>query len=120
MKYKKFEEAENAKMEIETGSVYQQIGVKNYKETETKADLVMEIESSIKKRKLTQKEAADMFGISQPKLSELLNGHFRGYSVERLIHFLNELGKDVDIVITSKQVNRKGRLRVRRSKPSYV
>lgn len=53
---------------------------------------------TIKKKKLTQTEAAGILGISQPKLSELLNGRFRGYSVERLIHFLNELGKDVNIV----------------------
>lgn len=107
------EELIDTRAEVETGSVYQQLGMKDYKDMETKADLVMEIEKSIKKRKMTQTKAALLLGISQPKLSELLNGRFRGYSVERLIHFLNELGKDVDIVIKPRAGNQKGRLRVR-------
>ena len=72
----------------------------------------MEISKVIKKKKLTQTQAAEIFGISQPKLSELLGGRFRGYSVERLIHFLNELGQDVDIVVKSKPRNRKARVSV--------
>ena len=79
---------------------------------ETKSNLVIEIGKAIKKKKLTQIQAAEKIGISQSKLSELLNGHFRGYSVERLIYFLNELGQDVDIVVKSKPRNRKARVNV--------
>ncbi len=78
----------------------------------TKADLVMEISNAIKKKKITQTAAAKILGISQPKLSELLRGLFRGYSIERLINFLNELGKDVDIVVKSKPESRKARVNV--------
>jgi predicted XRE-type DNA-binding protein len=100
------------KSEISTRSVYADLGFENHKEMATKADLVMEISSAIKKKRITQTAAAKMLGISQPKLSELLRGHFRGYSVERLIHFLNELGKDVDIVVKSKPGSRKARVNV--------
>ena len=102
----------DTRTEIDAGSVYEQLGYKNHKEMETKATLVMEISSAIKKKKLTQIVAAEILGISQPKLSELLRGRFRGYSVERLIHFLNELGKDVDIVVRTKPRNRKARVNV--------
>ncbi|MBI3258810.1 MAG: XRE family transcriptional regulator [Ignavibacteriae bacterium] len=88
------EELADISTEIVSGSIYEQLGYKNYKEMETKATLVMEIHSVIKNKKLTQVAAADTLKISQPKLSHLLNGHFRGYSVERLIHFLNALGQD--------------------------
>lgn len=98
--------------DVDTGSVYFQLGLKNYEEMETKASLVMEISKAIRKRKLTQTAAAELFNISQPKLSELLKGHFRGYSVERLIHFLVQLEQDVDIVIKSKPRNRKARVSV--------
>jgi predicted XRE-type DNA-binding protein len=97
------EEMADTKVEMGTGSIYAELGLKNHEEMETKSNLVMEISKIIKKRKLTQAQAAEMFGISQPKLSELL---FRGYSVERLIHFLNELGQDVDIVVKAKPRNR--------------
>ncbi len=100
------------KSKISSRSVYADLGFENHKEMATKADLVMEISSAIKKKRITQTAAAKMLGISQPKLSELLKGHFRGYSVERLIHFLNELGKDVDIVVKSKPESRKARVNV--------
>ena len=99
------------KVKISSKSVYADLGYKNHEEMETKANLTLEIGKTIKKRKLTQTKAAKILGISQPKLSELLKGHFRGYSVERLINFLTELGKDVDIVIKD-QEHRKARVKV--------
>ena len=79
---------------------------------ETKSNFVMAIDKSIKKKKLTQSQAAELFGFSQPKLSELLSGHFRGSSVERLMHFLNDIGQDVDIVVKPKPRNRPARISV--------
>ena len=106
------EEMADTTVEISSGSIYADLGYKNYEEMEAKANLVMEINKAIKKKKITQTHAAKILGISQPKLSELLSGRFRGYSVERLIHYLNELGQDVDIVVRSKPRNRKARLSV--------
>jgi predicted XRE-type DNA-binding protein len=114
------EELADERVEIGYGSIYEQLGYKDYKEMETKATLVMEISKAIKKKKMTQTICAKILGISQPKLSELLNGHFRGYSVERLIHFLNELGKDVDIVVRTKPRNRKARVKVYHSNTEIV
>jgi len=101
-----------SKTQISGSSAYVDLGFKNHEEMETKADLVIEIANAIKMKKLTQTQTAKILKISQPKLSELLRGHFRGYSVERLIHFLNELGKDVDIVVRSKPKTRKARVSV--------
>ena len=81
------------KIEIGCGSAYADLKYKNNAEMQTKADLTIEI----KKKKLTQIKAAKLLGISQPKLAELLRGRFSGYSVERLMHFLTELGKDVNL-----------------------
>lgn len=99
-------------VEIGCGSVYADLGFKNHAEMETKSDLVIEIGKVIKKKKLTQMQAAEILNISQPKLCELLNGRFRGYSIERLMLFLNKLGKDVDIVVRSKPRNRRARVSV--------
>ena len=101
------EEMSDHAAEISTGSVYEQLNYKNHKEMETKANLLIEISNAIKSKKITQTKAAEILGIAQPKLSELLNGRFRGFSVERLIGFLNELGKDVDIVVKTKPRNRR-------------
>lgn len=112
------EELADNRAEIGSGSVYADLGFKNHEEMETKSNLVIEISKIIKKKKLTQTQAAEIFGISQPKLSELLNGRFRGYSIERLIHFLNEIGQDVDIIVKSKPRNRKARVAVFHSNTS--
>lgn len=99
-------------------SVYAHLGYKNHKEMSTKADLVIEIDKAIKKKKLTQTNAAEILHISQPKLSELLSGCFKGYSVERLMNFLNKLGQNVDIVVTSTPDNREASVSVYRDNGS--
>jgi hypothetical protein len=45
------------------------------------------------------KAAAKIPGIDQPKISALLRGKLTGFSTERLIRFLNALGRDVEIVV---------------------
>ena len=64
-----------------------------------KAGLVAKIDRIVRERKLTQSAAAEAMGIDQPKVSAMLGGHFRGYSVERLLRFLVALGHDVEISV---------------------
>ena len=103
---------ESKKLPVEVKSAYEELGFKNYQEMETKANLVMEIAEVIKKKRITQTQCASILGISQPKISELLCGRFRGYSVERLMHFLNALGQDVDIVVKERPQTRPARVSV--------
>jgi len=50
----------------------------------------------------------------QPKVSALRNGRLTGFSVERLIRFLNALDRDVEIVVNARPRSRgRGRLLVR-------
>ena len=71
-----------------------------------KAQLVARIDELIRKQKLTQTQAAQIMGLSQPDVSRLLKGQFRDVSVERIMRILMRLGCQVDIVI--KQPGRKG------------
>jgi predicted XRE-type DNA-binding protein len=103
---------ENEELFLEAKSAYEELGYRNYRELETKANLVLEISKVIRKNRLTQAQCAEILGISQPKMSELLNGRFRGYSVERLMHFLNALGQDVDIVVRERPQTRSARVTV--------
>ncbi len=98
---------EEIEYEISSGNVFADLGIENPEEELTKAKLVWEIEQIIKKKKLTQTAAADIMGINQPKVSALLRRKLDGFSVERLIHFLNALGQDIDIVVRPKPRNRK-------------
>ncbi len=107
MSRKKESHIEEIECEMSSGNVFADIGVENPEEELTKAKLVWEIEQIIKKRKMTQAAAAKVMGINQPKVSALIRRKLEGFSVERLIHFLNTLGQDIDIVVRQKPLNRK-------------
>jgi predicted XRE-type DNA-binding protein len=85
--------------EPSTGNVFADLGVTNPGEHLIKAGLVVKIARIIEHRQLSQSAAAELLGIDQPKVSAMLAGHFRGYSVERLMRFLVALGQDVEIVV---------------------
>lgn len=90
-----------SKKTYETGShnVFKDIGVPNAEEHFVKAQLVFKIDTIIKKRRLKQVEAANLFGVRQPDISKMLRGDFRQFSVERLLRFLVSLDQDVAIVV---------------------
>ena len=85
--------------EPSTGNVFADIGLADADEHLIKAGLVVKIDRIIRQRELTQEAAAQLMGIDQPKVSAMLAGQFRGYSVERLMRFLVALGHDVEIVV---------------------
>src|SRR5262249_22219180 len=64
-----------------------------------KAQLVAKIGEIVEQRALTQDQTAKILGLTQPKVSALLKGRFRGISEHRLMECLTRLGRDVHIVI---------------------
>lgn len=82
--------------EIESGStnVYADLGLGNAEEMLVKAQLATKIGEIIQKKKLTQIQAAELLGIRQPKLSNMLRGQFRGFSETKMIECLTRLGRD--------------------------
>jgi len=66
---------------------------KNPDEHALKAELVRQIAGVMKGQDLTQTAAARRLGIDQPDVSKMLRGHFRQFSVERLMRFLVALGR---------------------------
>jgi predicted XRE-type DNA-binding protein len=119
---KKQKKSKEIEFQIGSDNIFADIGVENPEEELTKAELTWEIDQIIRKKKLTQQKAAEIMGINQPKVSALLHGKLEGFSVERLIHFLNALGQDIDIVVRPKPRGRKtGRISVYSSgeSPNY-
>ena len=86
-------------MEPGSGNVFADLGLPDAGEHLIKAGLVVKIDRTIRQRHLTQAAAAQLMGIDQPKVSAMLAGQFRGYSLERLMRFLVALGHDVEIVV---------------------
>lgn len=86
---------------IERGSsnVYADLGLPDAEEMLVKAQLASKIGDIIKRRKLTQSQAAELLGITQPKLSGLLRGQFRGISETKMLECLTRLGRDIEIIV---------------------
>jgi predicted XRE-type DNA-binding protein len=86
---------------IERGSsnVYADLGMPDAEEMLVKAQLASKIGDIIKRRKLTQAQAAVLLGITQPKLSGMLRGQFRGISETKMLECLTRLGRDIEIVV---------------------
>ena len=79
-----------------------------------KAQIVAEIYRLANARKLNQAQVGKRLGISQPEVSRMFKGHFREYSIERLMEFLTGFGRDVEIVVRPRRVSGKpGRITFR-------
>lgn len=87
--------------QIEKGStnVYADLGIAGAEEMLVKAQLAAKIAEIIKQRKMTQALAAELLGIPQPKLSNMLRGRFRGISEVKMLECLTRLGSDVQIIV---------------------
>lgn len=96
-----------------SGNVFADLRLPGAEEKQTKVRLAVAINQIIQKRHLAQTVAANLLHINQPKISALANYRLEGFSVERLMHFLNALGRDVEIVVRRKPKSRKaGRILV--------
>ncbi len=90
-----------------SGNVFADLGFADAGERQTKLRLAAAINGILERRRLPQAKAARLLGINQPKISALSNYRLEGFSVERLIRFLNALDQDVEIVIRTKPNSRR-------------
>jgi predicted XRE-type DNA-binding protein len=57
-----------------------------------RADLLLDLREYIRARGWTQAEAADFFGETQPRISNLLKGEISRFSIDKLINMLARAG----------------------------
>jgi predicted XRE-type DNA-binding protein len=96
---KKHRVASGAAVEEGSGNVYADLGYADSESMLVKAELAAKIGEIIQRKALTQADAARILGLTQPKISALLKGRFRGVSERRLLECLTRLGRDVHIVV---------------------
>ena len=85
---------------LSSGNVFRDLGLPNPEAELTKSSLLFEISRAIKGMGLRQIEVAQILGIPQPQVSNLLRGRTTGFSVQRLSLLLGKLGKSVTIVVS--------------------
>ena len=86
------------KVQRSSGNVFRDLGF-SPKEAESlrlRAELMVELGRLIKERKLTQSAAANLFGVTQPRVSDLMRGKIDLFSIDTLVSMLARAGMRVE------------------------
>ena len=67
-----------------------------------RAQLMRELDTLIHNRRLTQREAAELLGIQQSRVSDLVRGKIDRFSIDMLVKLLAKAGRQVEIRVTRK------------------
>jgi predicted XRE-type DNA-binding protein len=94
-------------VEAGSGIIFADLGLPDAGPHFLKAQIVAELYRLAAAQKLTQAQVGKRLGISQPEVSRMFKGHFREYSIERLMEFLTSFDRDVQIVVRPR--NRPGK-----------
>lgn len=83
--------------EVTEGDVFSALGRKNADELLARAELLDKVGALIENSRLSQSKVAEKLGITQPKVSMLVNGRLSQFSTDTLLHYLSILGCEVKI-----------------------
>ena len=92
-------------IEIETGgaTVFADLGLEDAPKMSLKSGLAVEIVRAIRARGLSQHQAAELVGLKQPDLSNIMRTKLDGIGVERLFAVLNRLGHQVEVRVEQRE-----------------
>jgi predicted XRE-type DNA-binding protein len=84
-----------------SGNVFRDLGFSAEEATNLKirSDLMIRLSRVIEDRGLTQTQAARLFGVSQPRVSDLVRGKIDRFSIDTLIAMLGHAGLPVQVVV---------------------
>jgi predicted XRE-type DNA-binding protein len=82
-----------------SGNVYADLGLPDAGALRIKTGLVIEIRKAMRQHGLTQQQAAERMGLTQPKVSAILRGDFSNVSERKLMDCLTRLGYDIQISV---------------------
>ena len=87
-----------------TGNVFSDLGFgeDEAENLKIRADLMIELTKLIDAQGLTQVAAAELLGVTQPRVSDLMRGKIDRFSVDSLIEMLGHAGACVSVVVTQR------------------
>lgn len=89
-------------------NVFADLGLRDAEKLKIKSGLVIQIVKAVRRLDLSQEEAGQRMGLSQPKVSGLFRGDFTNLSEHKLMDCLNRFGYDIEIKVkpATKRVGR--------------
>ena len=90
-----------AKVTASSGNVFRDLGFSadEAEHLRIRSDLMISVQKAVAARRLTQAEVADLLGVTQPRVSDLVRGRLNLFSIETLIDMLAHLGIRVKLVL---------------------
>src|SRR6058998_56740 len=76
-----------------TKNVFADLGYPDAAERQAKLRLAYALNQVLEERNLSQADAAKVLGVTQPKVSALTHYKLAGFSVERFMNLLTEIGR---------------------------
>ncbi len=97
---------------ISSGNVFADAGLPNAEERLAQAELLHYIRAEIKRRGLTEDQAADLLGVLPEEIHSLFQWHKMRFSFERVLQMIARLGVDVAISCQPAQSPRLGHVTI--------
>src|SRR5258706_4037608 len=96
---------ERLRVRRSSGNVFRDLGFPAHEAEHlvVRSNLMLRLEQEIKAQSLTQAAAAARFGVSQPRVSNLLSGRIELFSTDTLIDMLARLGVRVRVVAAGRR-----------------
>jgi len=93
--------AHKARVRASSGNVFRDLGFSadQAEHLRVRSDLMLSVQKAVAARGMTQSEVADLLGVTQPRVSDLIRGRLDLFSVETLIDMLARLGIRVKVVL---------------------
>ncbi len=88
-----------------TGNIFRDLGFgeDEAENLKIRADLMIELTKLVEAQDLTRAAAAKLFGVTQPRVSDLMRGKIDGFSVDSLIEMLGHAGACVSVLVTQRR-----------------
>lgn len=93
-------------MEKSCGNVFADLGLPNPDLALLKAEVSLAIQKAIEQKGISQREAGELMGIPAVKVSNVVCGRLKGYSLDRLFTYLKRLDVDVEVKMKPKPKRR--------------
>jgi predicted XRE-type DNA-binding protein len=91
--------SDSADITPSSGNVFADLALDDAEELLVKSELAWRIAERVRASGLTQAQIAAELGIDQPRVSDLLGGRLRRFSLDRLLRLANAAGLDATITL---------------------
>lgn len=90
-----------SRIQRSSGSLFQDVGFPpaEAENLRLRSELMVQVRRVMDRRKLTQAAAAKLFGVTQPRISDLVRGRIELFSLDGLVNMLAHAGIRVSLTV---------------------